>query len=357
MTSRKRPWWDGLIYFFNILIGLATLGAYAAYYVSPNLSTVPAFLSLAYPILLGLNALFILYWLLRFQRRILLSLLILGLGYLHIMRFYQLEGVTKINEPDAMLKAMTFNVRSFNKYQWIENKHLTKDITALIRREDPDILFVQEFDPQADMEDWPFPYHYSGPGQKNKRGLVIFSKLPLENPAELTLNLEDSIRRQNVLQADITWRGKKLRLFNVHLASFHLDHTDYQRIEAPNTSDQAQFMKDFRLLSARLQTGFKRRAPQARSLEARIDQSPYPVLMGGDLNATPHSYAYHRLTLELEDAYRSAGSGWASTYHRWRLPLRIDHFLHSASLTATRYQIIQEPLSDHYPVVTQFEWP
>lgn len=357
MTKRKSPWWDGLIYFFNILTALATLTAYLAYYLPPRLTTVPAFFALSYPILLGLNGLFLLYWLLRFRRRILLSLLVLSLGYLHILRFYQLDGVTKVTSPGATLEVMTFNVRSFNKYKWIKNEHLPQDITTLIKEENPDILFVQEFDARAQIEDWPFPYRYGGKGSQERDQLMIFSKIPLQSPTELTLNPADSIHRQTVLQADITWHGKKLRLFNVHLASFHLDYEDYRRIENPNPTDQAQFQKDFRLLSSRLQTGFKRRAPQARSLEARIDQSPYPVLLGGDLNSTPHSYAYHRLTLELEDAYRSAGSGWASTYPRWWLPLRIDHLLHSPALSATQYRIIRQPLSDHYPVVAHFEWP
>ncbi|GJD77803.1 endonuclease [Methylobacterium gregans] len=82
-----------------------------------------------------------------------------------------------------------------------------------------------------------------------------------------------------------------------------------------------------------------------------------PVVLMGDLNATPWSRAYRRLAGRLTDARRLAGPGGARSGATFptRLPLlRIDHVFVSAGIGVARMEPVGEGLariaSDHRPL-------
>lgn len=354
---RKKSLLDGLLYGINITLALALLVSYLGYYLSPEISVIPALLALGYPFLLLLNLAFVIYWILRFKPKMVLSMICIALGYTHLTRFYQWGSMTKIMEEEESLRALTYNVRSFNKYQWIESSSVPNDIGRLIEREDPHLLLLQEYRSESQTPVFEFPHQHIMKKPNGQSGnLAIYSRFPLRNKGQLYLTEEDSIRGSAVLYADLEWRGSLYRLINLHLASVHLSEENLRRLQNPQEGDSERIKKEFGQIFSRLRQGFKIRAPQARSLAQFIENSPHPVILGGDLNSTPHSYAYHQLSERLEDAYLQAGSGWASTYPRWWLPLRIDHWLYdSSALQAIEYNICKVNYSDHYPLLVEFE--
>ena len=97
--------------------------------------------------------------------------------------------------------------------------------------------------------------------------------------------------------------------------------------------------------------------PQWLAGSARRD----PVILVGDLNATPRSQVYRILTGELADAYRSRSSGQArlATFPAGMPILRIDHVLISAGLRIKSFRAVNTPLarlaSDHLPLVADFD--
>lgn len=85
-----------------------------------------------------------------------------------------------------------------------------------------------------------------------------------------------------------------------------------------------------------------------------------PVILVGDMNATPRSLAYRILTGSLRDAFHSRHRQPRLATFPARLPLlRIDHVLISAAVRVQRLYAANTPLarlaSDHLPLVADFE--
>lgn len=356
---RGRSWLERLLYFFNVLAALALLVAYLAFYLDPAWWPYPAFFGLAYPVLLLINLLFLLYWTLRLKPAFLLSALVIGLGYLHLMRHYQLSGANKVVNPEHRLKVMSFNVRLFNKYHWLPLEDAEVRIARLIEEQDPDLLLLQEYYVSEKKSDFGYPHRYQIFSLKEgNNGLVIFSKRPMEETGSIRYGPgpDGDMAAGRAIYADLSFGRSKIRVINTHLASVGFQPEDYHRLENPNEGGQEEIKQGFLKILKALRTAFVKRAHQVKVLDQAIGNSPYPVVLAGDFNDTPLSYIYYRLSRKLEDAYVNAGQGWVRTYAKGPVPFRIDHLFYSPELNALHYQVISEEYSDHYPIVTELEW-
>jgi endonuclease/exonuclease/phosphatase family metal-dependent hydrolase len=357
MAQRKKSLLDGFIYFFNLLAAIALLLSYLAYYVDPQFVTFFAFFGLAYPVILLANLLFILYWILRRKNKLLLSIVCIAIGYLHLMRVYQFTGSHKVVNPGNTLKVMTYNVRLFNNFNWLEINAQEK-IAELVAEQNPDVLLLQEYHFKGKPVDFGYPHRYQIFKLKNSgSGLTIFSKFPLLETGSIRYGLgPDSIDAGRAIYADISFENQKVRLINAHLASVGLNKKEYDRIENPNKGNSEEIKNGFLKIGSQLNYAFIKRAHQVKILEQGIMDSPYPTIVAGDFNDTPTSYAYHLINESLKDAYLEAGSGFSKTYANSTLPLRIDHIFFDTELEVFNYEVIAKEYSDHYPVVATFEW-
>src|SRR5699024_10617705 len=95
-------------------------------------------------VLILLNLLFLLYWLLRLKRELLLSLIILAVGYNHLMSFYKFR-TARPNAADKGIDLMSFNVRQFNRFHWIKNDSIPDKIKNYIQSAGPAVLCFQEY--------------------------------------------------------------------------------------------------------------------------------------------------------------------------------------------------------------------
>lgn len=357
MAQRKKSLLDGFIYFFNLMVAVALLLSYLAYYVDPQTLTFFAFFGLAYPVILLVNILFIVYWIVRLKNKVVLSLVCIALGYLHLLRVYQFTGSHKAVNPGNTLKVMTYNVRLFNSFDWLEINAQEK-IEELIAEQNPDVLLLQEYHFKGEPIDFGYPHRYQIFKLKNSgSGLTIFSKFPLLEKGSIRYGLgPDSVDAGRSIYADISFENQKIRLINAHLASVGLDKAQYDRIENPNKGNSEEIKKGFLKIGTQLNYAFKKRAHQIKILEQAIKDSPHPTIVAGDFNDTPTSYAYHLVNSLLKDAYLEAGSGFSRTYANSTLPLRIDHVFFDSRLEVFNYQVIDKEYSDHFPVVASFEW-
>nr|WP_246205482.1 endonuclease/exonuclease/phosphatase family protein [Microvirga arsenatis] len=85
-----------------------------------------------------------------------------------------------------------------------------------------------------------------------------------------------------------------------------------------------------------------------------------PVILVGDLNATPRSRAYRRLAAHLWDAQAQVGSSRPKATFPSRLPmLRLDHVFVSRAIRVLRVETVRTPLarvaSDHLPLLVEFQ--
>jgi endonuclease/exonuclease/phosphatase family metal-dependent hydrolase len=81
-----------------------------------------------------------------------------------------------------------------------------------------------------------------------------------------------------------------------------------------------------------------------------------PVISCGDFNDTPSSFSYYVGTKGFKDAFISSGFGIGRTYNGPIPALRIDFIMYKAPLSPLRTRVIKNPVSDHFPVVSEFEW-
>ncbi|ACL56342.1 Endonuclease/exonuclease/phosphatase [Methylobacterium nodulans ORS 2060] len=110
-----------------------------------------------------------------------------------------------------------------------------------------------------------------------------------------------------------------------------------------------------------------RRRERARQAEAllgsRFLSDPAcrpPVVLVGDLNAVPHSFAYRRLAGRLSDAQRAPGMPRRQRTYPSACPLlRLDHVFVSEGVTVRRVEVVRGPLariaSDHLPLLVDLE--
>jgi endonuclease/exonuclease/phosphatase family metal-dependent hydrolase len=88
-----------------------------------------------------------------------------------------------------------------------------------------------------------------------------------------------------------------------------------------------------------------------------MDESPYPVVVCGDMNDVPNSNAYQIISKNLYDAYTEKGWGVGRTFKFLSPTLRIDYVLHSKELQLAQVNVLQTKLSDHSPVLADFKLP
>ena len=87
-------------------------------------------------------------------------------------------------------------------------------------------------------------------------------------------------------------------------------------------------MHEIRAIGSRLKSAFVLRAEQAQIIANYIKDSPYPVIVMGDFNDTPQSYAYRKIRKGIHDAFRLAGGGFGNTYSGDLPSFRIDFIMH-----------------------------
>lgn len=357
MSSRKRSILDGILYFINILFALGLLMAYLAYYIPPTLVSIFAFAATGYPVLLLVNFLFVIYWLIKLKRKIFLSIICIAIGYMHLPRMYQFGKAPITVGENESLKVMSYNVRLFNSYNWLKDETVEDRIVQLIADENPDVLMLQEFHQEKDnpLKKLGYRYKHSQLHSSGKDfGLVILSRFPITG-SQVVEYQHDSIKKQ-FHYADILWKDKTIRFINVHLASIGLEDAEYDLLENVDQKNSDEMQEGLKTIITRMHHAFVNRAQQVETVEEYIEKSPHPVVLTGDFNDVPQSWAYHKIDLLLEDSFLDGGEGFGKTYIESPLPLRIDYIFHSPELQAFNFHKVPQKLSDHYPVVTQIRY-
>ncbi|RLD29521.1 MAG: endonuclease [Bacteroidetes bacterium] len=327
-----------IIFFFNSLIATMLLLAYLLPYVEPKHFAFLSVLSLAVPLLIILNTLFVIYWLLKVKKQLLVSLFVLLIGYTHVFSLYKFSSSKNI-EDDNNLSIMNYNVRLFNLYNWIPESDIETQIVSLIKTEQPDIISFQEYYPNKNVDLSFYTYKYEElSGQNVKNGQAIFSKYPIIESGSIDFpNTEN-----NAIYADVVKGTDTIRIYNVHLQSSGIN-TDVENLKNENSER----------LYKRVVNTFKKQQSQAELFLNHKEKSPYKMIICGDFNNTPYSYVYRKIKGNLTDAFEEAGNGFGRTFDFKYFPVRIDFILVDESFKINGFKNYQEKLSDHYPILTK----
>ena len=165
-----------IVFFFNSLVAAMLLLSYLLPYVAPKTFAFLSVLSLAVPMLIILNALFVLYWFLKTKKQLILSVFVLLLGYNHVSSLYKFTSSRNIENKNN-LTIMNYNVRLFNLYNWIPEEQIEQRIVNLIKEAQPDIISFQEYHPHDKVDLSFYKYKYEElSGARVKYGQAIFSQ-------------------------------------------------------------------------------------------------------------------------------------------------------------------------------------
>jgi len=194
--------------------------------------------------------------------------------------------------------------------------------------------------------------------QRNERYhpfcVAIFSNHPI-----LQWKKVQSLKEYNhtFLWADILVNNDTVRVFNIHLQSMHFGRNEYAFIENIDQQDMDNVQKGSKNIIRKMRSAYMLRASQALDVKAEIEQSPYPVIVCGDMNDVPNSFAYQTISKNLYDSYTEKGWGIGRTFQFLSPTLRIDYVLHSKQLELKQVQIIRPSPGDHNPVIADFKIP
>lgn len=152
---------------------------------------------------------------------------------------------------------------------------------------------------------------------------------------------------------DIAFPEGIIRVYNVHFQSIKL--LKERELLMPDNFDKPERFYDHIISAIRkLNIAFRIREGQSRLLSESIKHCPYPVIIAGDLNDTPVSYSYRKISQGLYDASANGRNGFKRTYKLSKIPLQIDYILHSRSIKSVDYTVTDHVISDHSAISTNF---
>ena len=354
----------------TLLAAIALIFAFLAKLLPPSVSSTIAYCGLFFPYLLIANFVLVIIWLIIDFTWAIVPAAVILLNVNNIDKHFQFRGCDKPEVCVNCLKVMSYNAKAFNIYQ-DDQLSMNRQVVTFLQNETPDILCIQE-------------YSYDNTGKtrfnstesilnalnikNNERthkvilpyrnklgyqfGMAIFSKYRIIDGGFVETSDSSSNKSMYV---DIRYNGDTLRIYNIHLASMHLDSTDYETgksIWAGNYD--SSFNDKAQKLSQKISMAYKLRQKQAKSVHAHINECPYPVILCGDFNDSPASFSYNKIMHGFKDAFRSSGSGTGTTYIGGNFPAyRIDYIAHDKQFNDFQYTVCKDlTVSDHYPIYT-----
>lgn len=322
---------------------LAILGFVSGYITPSHYGWLGFFGLILLPVLSVNLLLAITGWILKNKWRILpVGVLLLNTSYLATM--FQLTIPKKIPENQKILKIISYNV---NNFLTGGVKTLTP-IASYMQKENVDIICLQEtpkYDTTFVGAFSYMPYSYKSESGKKYLHQVIFSKYPLSNCQTILFPGSTNLS----VCADINIDGKTVRIFSNHLQTTSVN-VFKEKIKR-SVGDIEDFNNNAFALTWRIESNSILRANQADMIRQLIDKSPYPVIVCGDFNDTPASYAYHHIKGNLIDGFKDCGNGFGYSFRELKRLFRIDYVFYSADFKGISYKSPDCPLSDHKPVV------
>lgn len=345
----------------NIVFAFTLLVSYLAVVISPGAFTLPAFFGLAYPYLLLINIILVIIWAMLLRFEALISVVVIAIGFAHFSNYIKL--LRPSGDKSNTFKVLSYNVRLFN---YFENNHgitSEKKIIEFLKSQNPEIICLQEFFLQGnpDMEESRiidalggkyYAHMKLSPSTKNRYyGIITLSKFPIISKGEIVHPGSSSLS----IYTDVLIQNDTFRIYNNHLQSFRLRRMERSFVGELTAPDDKETINEVKSLSVSLKKGFVKRSLQAQVVKGKINNSPFPVIVLGDFNDTPVSYAYTKIRKGLHDSFVNSGYGAGFTYKGNYPPNRIDYILYDNALINSYFEIIKVKYSDHYPIIAYFK--
>lgn len=230
--------------------------------------------------------------------------------------------------PKGSLKVMQLNMQ--HGLTGIEK------VAALIERESPDILCLQESGPRQEFPDGSPP-----PIRRALRGYVLYRSFSeaIAVKGEIlgkgTVELPEPAYESAIGGGKvITFVKARIRGKVIRIATVHLSPRPDPSLSA--WAGAAQF--------ARI------RQAQFKALADFLKASPEHTILCGDFNSHPVGPNYRLMTSIMTDAFAAAGSGIGYTMNS-RLPHKRIDYIYCRGFVPVAHRVLPDVVSDHRAVV------
>ena len=338
---KKLSFFEKFLFLVNTLVAFSFLISLGLPHVKPTLFSYSSIFSLFTPIIISLNILFMFFWIAKLKKQFMLSLIVLILGNDSLKSFVNFSNNSKFI-ADNEFSIISYNVRLFNLYNWIEKDNVTIKIKEFLKNKNADIICLQEYqNTNFNLDNYEYQYEKLR-GDNLKYGQAIFSKYPIVNKGSIDFNSPSN----NAIISDIKISKDTIRIYNIHLESFSFE----KEIELSELNkNNGKIMND-------LSKTFIIQQKQVELIKKSIKKSPYKVILSGDFNNTAFSYIYKELSRDLNDSFKEKGNGFGITFNYNFIPLRIDFILSDKVFKINYFKTYKINLSDHEPIFSQFTY-
>lgn len=351
---------ERMLQIINSVVLILLIACYAATEIPPADFWPLAFITMGYPIILALTVAFTIYWILRRNWWLFLNIALLVYRWDLTQSTIQLRQGIAATDSTAGIKVMTFNVRLFDYYNWSRNKETRHWTYDFLFNQQPNILCIQEFYhdntgyfPTIDtlmivnsIKHAHTENYITKLNRKQLWGMATLTSYPIVEKGRL--NFDGTFGNLGIY-TDLLIHDDTVRVYNVHLQSIRLSKEGYEILDQLVEKQELEDMGQGRLLANQMINAFEKRGQQADLIAEHMAACPYPVILCGDFNDIPSSYAYQRLAKGMKDSFRESGSGYGNTYVRFPF-FRIDNILHGTAFSATDHTVHPYELSDHFAV-------
>ena len=322
--STKSLWMlllDVLFYLFMIFMVVASLMAVIVQYISPAKVGVCSVVALVAPIIYLLDIAVLLYWVIRWRWVwVAVMAVVVFIGTLYAPRYYvadiMRDHTTKYVERHYT-KILSYNIKCGP----------TPELVDRIKAIQPDIACFQEV--LVNKESWLLladKYNTTwSEGESN--GCHIATRYRI-----LRTGLIGSLPRKRGVWADLRIGDDTVRVVNLHLRSTSIRAEDTNFLENHKYILDNERKTKLGSIVARLTENNIARAEQAKEVEEFLKNTKTKVILCGDFNDVPLSYAYNTILGDLKDAFVEGGDGYAYTYNTAYRLLRIDNIFLSPEI-------------------------
>ncbi len=357
--------------FVNIIAAVLFLAGSYGYLLNPVYFWPVGLLTLSAFYFLLLLLAFVIFWLVIKPRLAFISLAALLLAYKPVSNIIamRLPGKFAQAKPQNALRVMTWNVAQFNVMDDKKNPGIKKNMVDLVNYYQPDIACFQEMVAEDStvkdhghmdefLEKLNFRNYFYSYNIKEDFwgyahfGIIIFSKYPIINKQTISFYPNDY---NSIFQyIDIVKGADTIRVFNIHLQTLRFSKANLKYIDEPTVEDR-NAIRESKNIIGKFKKGFLKRQLQADRIRAEIEKSPYPVIVSGDFNDVPNSYAYYTIGKGMKNAFVEKGSGLGRTFSGISPVLRIDNIFADQKMDVLQFNLIKKKLSDHFPIIADVQ--
>lgn len=303
---------------------------------------------LAFPVFLAVNICFLVFFLFVRKKYALVPFAGLLLCYQPIRNYCPFNVPRDV--PPGALKVLSYNVHGFvadNPPDDIPNP-----ILDYIIKSDADIVCLQEARLNgAILNDVEGVYSYCDSVFHPGRGdcLVLMSKYPIVAKDRIEYRSEGNLSaafKVKVGQDTVTVVNNHFESTGISLA----DRAGFKNMLKGNSGTDT-IKAESRRIARQLGESVRIRAPQVDAVASYVKECTGPVILCGDFNDSPISYAHRTLANLLTDCYIATGNGPGISYHHNAFFVRIDNIMCSGHWRPYRCKVDGSiGYSDHYPI-------